>query len=92
MECVRHLDGLVAIQLIRNKKGVEKQKKQAKKDTIKRIKKQEKLQKQRDKQYEKKVIKETKKKHSNDKLSEVEFYGTHEWQQISVPTTALIAV
>ena len=76
MECVRHLDGLVAIQLIRNKKGVEKQKKQAKKDTIKRIKKQEKLQKQRDKQYEKKVIKETKKKHSNDKLSEVEFYET----------------
>lgn len=76
MECVRHLDGLVAIQLIRNKKGVEKQKKQAKKETIKRIKKQEKLQKERDRQYEKKVIRENKNKHSNDKLTEVELYGT----------------
>lgn len=76
MECVRHLDGLVAIQLIRNKKGVEKQKKQAKKDTIRRIKRQEKLQKQRDKQYEKKVIKENKSRRLNGSIMETELYDT----------------
>ena len=76
MECVRHLDGLVAIQLIRNKKGIEKLKKQAKKDTIRRIKKQEKLQKQRDKQYEKKIMKENKDKKINNSLRENEYYGT----------------
>jgi len=59
MECVRHLDGLVAIYMMRNQKEVERRRKQAKKDMMKRIKKQEKVIQSRENAYEKKVARET---------------------------------
>ena len=55
MDCVRHLDGLIAIQMLHNKKQVEKQKLHAKREAIKRVKKQSKLQQERDKAYERRV-------------------------------------
>lgn len=58
MECVRHLDGLVAIHMMRNQKNVERQRKQAKKDMLKRVKKQEKSIQFRENAYEKKVAQE----------------------------------
>ena len=59
MECVRHLDGLIAIYTMRNKKEVDRHRSQAKKDMVKRIKKQDKSIQSRDNAYEKKVAKET---------------------------------
>lgn len=59
MECVRHLDGLIAIQMMRNKKEVDRHRKQAKKDMMKRIKKQDKSVQSRENAYEKRVAKET---------------------------------
>ena len=59
MECVRHLDGLIAIYMMRNKKEVDRQRRQAKKDMMKRIKKQDKSIQSRDIAYEKKVAKES---------------------------------
>lgn len=59
MECVRHLDGLIAIHMMRNKKEVDRHRRQAKKDMIKRIKKQDKNMQSRDDAYEKRVAKET---------------------------------
>ena len=59
MECVRHLDGLIAIHLMRNKKEVDRHRRQAKKDMLKRMKKQDKSIQSRENAYEKKVVKET---------------------------------
>jgi hypothetical protein len=55
MDCVRHLDGLIAIQMLRDKKGVEKQKLHAKREAIQRVKKQSKMQQERDKAYERRL-------------------------------------
>lgn len=57
MECVRHLDGLIAIYMMRNKKEVDRYRRQAKKDMMKRIKKQDKNIQSRDNAYEKKSCK-----------------------------------
>lgn len=59
MECVRHLDGLIAIYVMRNKEEVDRHRRQAKKDMMKRIKKQDKSIQSRENAYEKKVAKET---------------------------------
>ena len=59
MECVRHLDGLIAIHMMRNSKEVEKQRKHAKKDMMKRVKKQDKIFQSRENAYEKKIAQET---------------------------------
>ena len=59
MDCVRHLDGLIAIYKMRNEKEVERHRRQAKKDLMKRIKKQDKSIQSRDNAYEKKVAKES---------------------------------
>lgn len=65
MDCVRHLDGLIAIQMLRNKKEVEKQKLHAKREAIKRVKKQSKLQQQRDRAYDRRVKSEMKTRYDN---------------------------
>ena len=59
MECMRHLDGLIAIYMMRNKKEVDRHRRQAKKDMMKRIKKNDKSIQSRENAYEKKVAKET---------------------------------
>ena len=59
MECVQHLDGLIAIHMMRNKKEVDRQRRQAKKDMMKRIKKHDKSVQLRENAYEKRVAKET---------------------------------
>lgn len=66
MECVRHLDGLIAIHMMRNNKEVERQKKRAKKDMMKRVKKQEKVFQSRENAYEKKVAQETRKRSKSE--------------------------
>lgn len=63
MECVRHLDGLIAIQMLRDKKTVEKQKLRAKREAIRRVKKQSKLQQERDKTYERRLKEELQNKY-----------------------------
>ena len=60
MDCVRHLDGLVAVQKIQNRKKVERLQQQAQKDAAKRIHKEGKLRAQRDRAYEKRVRREQK--------------------------------
>ena len=59
MECVRHLDGLIAIHMMRNKKEVDRHRRQAKKDMMKRIRKRDKDVQRRDNAYERRVAKET---------------------------------
>ena len=66
MECVRHLDGLIAIHMMRNQKDVERHRKQAKKDMIKRVKKQEKSIRSRENSYEKKVAQETRERSKSE--------------------------
>ena len=66
MECVRHLDGLIAIHMMRNQKEMERQRKQAKKDMMKRVKKQEKTLQSRENAYEKKVARETRERSKSE--------------------------
>lgn len=65
MDCVRHLDGLIAIQMMRNKKEVEKQKLHAKREAIKRVKKQSKRQQERERAYDRRVKSEMKNRYDN---------------------------
>lgn len=60
MDCVRHLDGLIAIEMMRDKKAAERQKLQSKREAIKRVKKQSKRQQERDKAYDRRVKNELK--------------------------------
>ena len=66
MECVRHLDGLIAIHMMRKQKDVERHRKQAKKDMMKRVKKQEKSIRSRENSYEKKVAQETRERSKSE--------------------------
>ena len=66
MECVRHLDGLIAIYMMRNQRDVERHRKQAKKDLMKRVKKQEKRILSRENSYEKKVAQETRERSKSE--------------------------
>lgn len=66
MECVRHLDGLIAIQMMRNHKNVERQRKQAKKDMMKRVKKKEKSMQSRENAYEKRIAQETRQRSQSE--------------------------
>ena len=66
MDCVRHLDGLIAIQMTQNKKEVEKCRARAKKDMMNRVRKQEKRFLVREYVYEKKIARETKRRSQSD--------------------------
>ena len=66
MDCVRHLDGLVAIQKIQNKKRVDRLQRQAQKDAVKRIRKEEKMKAEREKAYERRVSKETRERSKSE--------------------------
>ena len=76
MECVRHLDGLIAIHTMRNKKEVDRNRRQAKKEMVKRIKKQDKIIQSRDNAYEKKIAKETQRPRSKSEND----YNGKDWR------------
>ncbi|EDO35466.1 predicted protein [Nematostella vectensis] len=71
MDCVRHLDGLVAIQMLRNKKETERLKRRAKSEAIRRMRKQSKMQQEREKAYEKRVQRETKNGKNSAEMNEL---------------------